>query len=85
MNTSSLIKLVTDRFPTAVSTSHTYRGDETVILRREFLLDVVEPYGLIAGFSNGTGVRILVRLLDFMEELIAVLPRQLTVGDRVRN
>ena len=40
MNTSSLIKLVTDRFPKAVSASHTYRGDETVVLRREFLLDV---------------------------------------------
>ncbi len=40
MNTSSLIKLVTDRFPDAVSASHTYRGDETVVLRREFLLEV---------------------------------------------
>ncbi len=40
MNTSSLIKLVTDRFPVAVSAWHTYRGDETVVLRREFLLEV---------------------------------------------
>ncbi len=40
MNTSSLIELVTERFPEAVSASHTYRGDETVVLRREFLLEV---------------------------------------------
>ena len=40
MDTSSLIELVTNRFPGAVSSSHTYRGDETVILRREFLLEV---------------------------------------------
>ena len=38
--TSSLIKLVTDRFPSAVAASHNYRGDETVVLRREFLLEV---------------------------------------------
>ena len=40
MDTSSLIELVTNRFPAAVSSSHTYRGDETVVLRREFLLEV---------------------------------------------
>ncbi len=40
MNESTLIELVTDRFPDAVSASHTWRGDETVVLRREFLLDV---------------------------------------------
>ena len=40
MNTSSLIELVTGRFPKAVSASHAYRGDETVVLRREFLLEV---------------------------------------------
>ncbi len=40
VNTSSLINLVKDRFPEAVSASHTYRGDETVVLRREFLLEV---------------------------------------------
>ncbi len=41
MNTTSLIEEVTDRFPDAVSASHTYRGDATVVLRREFLLEVV--------------------------------------------
>ncbi len=40
MKNSSLIELITGRFPEVVSASHTYRGDETVVLRREFLLDV---------------------------------------------
>jgi len=40
MKTSSLIKSVSDRFPDAVSASHAYRGDETVVLRHEYLLDV---------------------------------------------
>jgi NADH-quinone oxidoreductase subunit C len=38
--TASLIGLVTDRFPDAISASHAYRGDETVVLRRESLLEV---------------------------------------------
>ncbi len=42
MNTSSLIEFVTERFPEAVSASHTYRGDETIVLRREFLLKVAQ-------------------------------------------
>ncbi len=40
LNTCSLIKVVKDRFPDAVSATHAYRGDETVVLRREFLLEV---------------------------------------------
>jgi NADH-quinone oxidoreductase subunit C len=40
MNTASLIESVRDRFPDAVSASHTYRGDATVVLRRSFLLEV---------------------------------------------
>ncbi len=40
MSTSSLIKLVEDRFADAVRASHAYRGDETVVLRRKFLLEV---------------------------------------------
>ncbi len=40
MNTASLIESVRDRFPDAVSASHTYRGDATVVLRRKFLLEV---------------------------------------------
>ena len=37
---SSLIELVKERFLEAVSAWHTYRGDETVVLRREYLLEV---------------------------------------------
>jgi NADH-quinone oxidoreductase subunit C len=37
---SSLIELVSDRFPNAVTSSHAYRGDETVMLRNECLLEV---------------------------------------------
>jgi NADH-quinone oxidoreductase subunit C len=40
MNASSLIESVTAHFPDAVSASHTYRGDATVVLRRRFLLEV---------------------------------------------
>ena len=40
MSASSLIASVMDRFPEAVSGSHAYRGDETVILRQESLLEV---------------------------------------------
>ena len=40
MSNSSLIELVRDRFGDAVSASHTYRGDETVVLGRESLLEV---------------------------------------------
>jgi NADH-quinone oxidoreductase subunit C len=40
MNTSSLISSVTDRFPDAVSASHSYRGDATLVLPPKFLLEV---------------------------------------------
>src|SRR2546426_2630693 len=40
MNTTSLIEAVRNHFPQAVSASHTFRGDATVILRPEFLLEV---------------------------------------------
>ncbi len=40
MSTPALIELIADRFRDSVSAWHTYRGDETVILRRESLLDV---------------------------------------------
>ena len=40
MTGSSLIKSVTGQFPDAVLASHAYRGDATVVLRRESLLDV---------------------------------------------
>ena len=40
MNGASLIQAVKDRFPDGVKTSHSYRGDATVLLGREFLLEV---------------------------------------------
>ncbi len=40
MNASSLIQAVGERFPSAVTAVHSYRGDATVLLRREFLLEV---------------------------------------------
>jgi NADH-quinone oxidoreductase subunit C len=40
MNAETLIQTVTDRFPQAVIGSHAYRGDATILLRAESLLDV---------------------------------------------
>ncbi len=40
MKNSSMIEYVSDKFPDAVLASHAYRGDETVVLRRESLLEV---------------------------------------------
>jgi NADH-quinone oxidoreductase subunit C len=37
---TTLIETVRNRFPDAVSSAHAFRGDETVVLRREFLLEV---------------------------------------------
>ncbi len=39
MNNSSLIESVTKRFPDGVSASHTYRGDATVVLQLDALLE----------------------------------------------
>jgi NADH-quinone oxidoreductase subunit C len=40
MNAASLIESLTHRYPDAVSSSHTYRGDATVVLQGSLLLDV---------------------------------------------
>jgi NADH-quinone oxidoreductase subunit C len=40
MNAASLIQAVHERFPEAVTGSHAFRGDATVILSRECLLEV---------------------------------------------
>jgi NADH-quinone oxidoreductase subunit C len=40
MNSQALIEAVQGKFPDAVKSSHNYRGDATVILRKESLLDV---------------------------------------------
>jgi NADH-quinone oxidoreductase subunit C len=37
---ASLVQAVTKRFPAAVKASHCYRGDETIVLDRESLLEV---------------------------------------------
>ena len=37
---TTLIELVANRFPDAVTASHDWRGDQTVVLRRRFLLEV---------------------------------------------
>ena len=39
MNTSPLIESVKNHFPDAVLSSHTYRGDATLVLRGSFLLE----------------------------------------------
>ena len=54
MTSSTLIEFVSDRFPDALLASHTYRGDGTMVLRREFLLEVAqflkEDPGLMMNF-----------------------------------
>jgi NADH-quinone oxidoreductase subunit C len=40
MNAASLIQAVRDHFPAAVRASHLYRGDATVLLGRELLVEV---------------------------------------------
>ena len=40
VNNPSLIGSITARFPEEISASHSYRGDDTMILRRESLLEV---------------------------------------------
>lgn len=40
MNAASLIDAVTERFPDGVSSSHTYRGDATLVVRPGALLDI---------------------------------------------
>ena len=39
---NSLIESVTNRFPAAVSATHTYRGDQTLVLRPESLLEIAQ-------------------------------------------
>ena len=53
---SGLIQAVKDRFRDAVTSSHFYRGDATVILSPEFLLDVAPILDGIFGFLNHHGV-----------------------------
>ncbi len=40
MNTTDLIKAVSDKFSSALISSYTHRGDTTVVIKREFLLKI---------------------------------------------
>jgi NADH-quinone oxidoreductase subunit C len=40
MNAAELVQAVADRFPEAVVASHTFRGDATVVVGREFLREI---------------------------------------------
>src|SRR5438552_15092586 len=51
MNAASLIQAVKDRFPDGVKASHSYRGDATVILGREFLLEAARMLKEDTGFQ----------------------------------
>ena len=51
MTTAALIQAVRDRFPHAVTASHAYRGDATVIVGREFLLEVARTLKEDAAFQ----------------------------------
>jgi NADH-quinone oxidoreductase subunit C len=48
---AELIDAVKDRFAVAVKASHVYRGDATVVLRREFLLDIAQTLKEDPGFQ----------------------------------
>lgn len=61
MNASSLIDAVRGRFPAAVRDSHAYRGDATVIISREFLLEVARTLKEDAAFQ-----------MNFLMDLTAV-------------
>ncbi len=61
MNADALILAVQTRFPKAVTGSHTFRGDATVIVSRESLLDVARTLKEDAAF-----------LMSFLMDLTAV-------------
>jgi NADH-quinone oxidoreductase subunit C len=50
MTTDELIQAVRERFPQAVSASHAFRGDATVVVRREALLEVAKALKEDAAF-----------------------------------
>ena len=61
MNAASLIQAVRDRFPAAVTASHSFRGDATAIVSREFLLEVARSLKEDAAFQ-----------MNFLMDLTAV-------------
>ena len=46
MNNQELITHVSERFPDAILGSHDYRGDATVVIRRESLVEIARDAGL---------------------------------------
>ena len=44
MNAAALIQAVKDRFPNAIKAAHSYRGDATVLIGRESLLEVARTF-----------------------------------------
>ena len=61
MNAASLIQAVSDRFPAAVTASHSFRGDGTVIVSRESLLEIARSLKEDAAFQ-----------MNFLMDLTAV-------------
>ena len=61
MNAVSLIQLLRDRFPAAVTASHAFRGDETVIVSRDDLLEIARSLKGDAAFQ-----------MNFLMDLTAV-------------
>ena len=61
MNASSLIETIAERFPDALSASHAYRDDATVVLRAESLLDAARF------FKEDSALR-----MNFLMDLTAV-------------
>jgi NADH-quinone oxidoreductase subunit C len=53
MNPPELIAAVRDRFPGVVKASHSYRGDATLVLGREFLLEVARTLKEDPAFQMG--------------------------------
>ena len=61
MNADTLIRAVQDRFPRAVQSSHSYRGDATLVIRRESLLELARTLKEDAAFQ-----------MNFLVDLTAV-------------
>jgi NADH-quinone oxidoreductase subunit C len=61
MNATSLIQAVSDRFPAAVTASHSFRGDDTVIVARDSLLEIARSLRDDAAFQ-----------MNFLMDLTAV-------------
>lgn len=61
MNVASLVQAVRDRFPAAVTASHSFRGDATAIVRSDDLLEIVRSLKEDAAFK-----------MNFLMDLTAV-------------